>query len=124
MKQLNFSNVEEIIFHDRQVQKRLPHHMLSLFEQWRLAKRVPMLREMGKQAILDFLNGLDEDNIYALEQYFGEKIIVERLNYSIAENIRIPLNESTLCKQLCQIEGFNYFSTWRDENFLYISFWR
>ena len=125
MKYLNFSNVEELIFQDRDAQKVLPPHMFSLFEQWRLAQRVPFLRELGKQALLDLLGGLnDEEDIPVLEEYFGEKIIVERLNYNVAENIRIPLNESTICKELCDIEGFNYFSTWRDKDFMYISFWR
>ncbi len=124
MKYLNFSNVEELVFYDRDLQSRLPIYMFSLFEQWRLAQRVPFLREMGKQAIFDFLNGLDEDHLDILEEYFGEKIIVEKLNYSIALDLRIPLNETTLCRELCQIEGFNYYSMWRDEDFLYISFWR
>lgn len=124
MKYLNFSNVEELVFYDRDLQSRLPIYMFSLFEQWRLAQRVPFLREMGKQAILDFLNCLDEDHLDILEEYFGEKIVVEKLNYSIALDLRIPLNETTLCRELCQIEGFNYYSMWRDEDFLYISFWR
>jgi len=121
---LNFSNVEELVFYDRELQQRLPGHMFSLFEQWRLAQRVPFLRELGKQAILDFLKGLDEDHVAVLEEYFEDKIIVEKLNYSIAQNIRIPLNDVTLCRELCAVEGFNYYSMWRDEDFLYISFWR
>ena len=124
MKYLNFSNVEELIFHDREIQGRLPQHMFSVFEQWRLAQRIPFLREMGKSALLDCLNALEDDEVAILEEYFGEKIIVEKLNYSITDDIRIPLNESSLCQALCEIEGFNYFSTWRDEDFLYISLWR
>lgn len=124
MKYLNFSTVEELIFYDREAQNLLPPHMFSYFEQWRLAQRVPFLRDIGKRALLDFLNGLEDEDVSILEQYFGEKIFVERLNYSIVTNVRIPLNESTLCKELCEIEGFNYFSTWRDGDFLYISFWR
>lgn len=124
MKYLNFLNVEELVFYDKELQQRLPMHMFSLFEQWRLAQRVPFLREMGKQAMFDFLNGLDEDHLAILEEYFGEKIIVEKLNYNIAQNFRIPLNDTTLCRELCEVEGFNYYSMWRDEDFLYISFWR
>jgi hypothetical protein len=124
MKYLNFSNAEELVFYDRELQQRLPIYMFSLFEQWRLAQRVPFLREMGKQAVLDFLNGLDEDHLDILEEYFGERIVVEKLNYNIALNFRIPLNDTTLCRELCTVEGFNYYSMWRDEDFLYITFWR
>lgn len=124
MKILNFSNVEQLIFYDREVQKILPIHMFSLFEQWRLSQRMPFLRQLGKQALLDFLNGLTDEDIAVLEGYFDEKIIVERLNYSIVHNLVVPLNDSSLCKALCEIEGFGYFSTWRDEDFLYMTFWR
>ncbi len=124
MKYLNFSNVEELVFYNKELQQQLPMHMFSMFEQWRLSQRVPFLREMGKQAMFDFLNGLDEDHLAILEEYFGDKIIVEKLNYNIAQNFRIPLNETTLCRELCEVEGFNYYSMWRDEDFLYISFWR
>jgi hypothetical protein len=125
MKHLNFSNVEELIFYDRDVQNKLPPHMFSVFEQWRLARRVPFLRDLGKQALLDFLSGLnEEEDVLILEEYFGEKIIVERLNYNVVENIQVPLNESTICKELCEIEGFNHYNVWRDADFLYISFWR
>jgi hypothetical protein len=121
---LNFSNVEELVFFDTSVQKLLPPHMFSMFEQWRLAKRVPFLRDIGKQAVLDLLNNLTDDDVNVLEQHFGEKIVVEKLNYNIALNFKVLLSDSNICEELCKVEGFNYFSTWRDEQYLYISFWR
>lgn len=124
MLYLNFSNAEELVFFDADVQRFLPDHMFSIFEQWRLAKRIPYLREMGKQAILDFLNTVTDDDVIVLEEYFGQKIIVEKLNYSVASNYKVPLSESGACEVLCRIEGFNYFSTWRDDEYLYISAWR
>jgi hypothetical protein len=124
MLYLNFSNAEELVFFDTDAQRLLPSHMFSIFEQWRLAKRIPYLKEMGKQAILDFLNTITDDDLVVLEEYFGQKIIVEKLNYSIASNYKVPLSESGACEVLCGIEGFNYFSTWRDDEYLYISAWR
>lgn len=124
MLYLNFSNAEELIFWNTKVQNALPPHMFSIFEQWRLAKRVPYLKPMGKQAVLDFLNTLTDDEIEILEDHFGEKIVVEKLNYSVAMNIKIPLNDTKVCEELCKVEGFNYFSTWRDDEFLYLVFWR
>ena len=123
MKYLNFSNVEELIFHDRKVQSRMPAQF-SNFEMWRIAKMIPSLRPTGQQAVLDFLNTITDEEQEVLEAYFDEKIVVEKLNYSISLQIKAPLNEFGLCEELCQIEGFNYFSTWRDEDFIYISFWR
>lgn len=124
MIDLNFSNVEELIFYDKEAQKMLPSSYFSLFEQWRIAKRLPMLKDIGKQALLDFLNGLTDADIESLELYFGESLAVERLNYSIAQNVKIPIEEGKICQELCDIQSMNYFSTWRDEEFLYVSFWR
>jgi hypothetical protein len=121
---LNFSNVEELIFYDTVAQSKLPVHMFSIFEQWRLAKRIPFLREMGKQAILDFLNTLTEKDVSVLEEYFGKKIVVEKLNYNVAFDCKVPLSESKVCEELCKIEALYNFSMWRDNEYLYISFWR
>lgn len=121
---LNFSNVEELLFMNQEAQNVLPVHHFSIFEQWRLAKRVPFLREIGRQAVFDLLNALNDDDVALLEQYFDEKIVVEKLNYSVAMNYKIPLTESEVCEVLCDVVGFNYFSTWRDDEYLYISLWR
>ena len=124
MIQLNFSNAEDLIFYDLEAQQVLPIEMYSFFEQWRISKRIPYLKAIGQQAILDFLNVLNDEHIQALETYFKEPIFVERLNYSVAENIKIPLENSSICQELCKVFDFNYYNTWRDDKFLYVSFWR
>jgi hypothetical protein len=125
MKTLNFSNVEELVFMDEIVRGIMPHDLSVYFEQWKLAKRIPLLGQMGKQAILDFLNALDDDHVILLEEYFGERVFVEKLTYMLALDFKIPISEANeMCKTLCKIEGSYYFSTYRDAEFLYISFWR
>ncbi len=123
MQYLNFSTAEDLIFENREVQNLLPIHMFSYFEQWRLGKQVPMLRQVGKRAILDFLDQLEEEHVQILESYFGERIVLERLNYRTVENYKVPLSDPKLCEHLCEI-SFPYFSTWRDNEHLYISHWR
>lgn len=125
MLKLNFSNVEELVFYDKEAQKMLPPSYFSTFEQWRIAKRLPMLASIGKQAVLDFLNTLTESDIQSLEVYFQDTLFVEKLNYSITRDLKIPLADSkNVCNILCDVIDFNYFSTWRDDEYLYISFWR
>ena len=121
MKYLNFSTVEKMIFQDQEVQKILPASMFNYFEQWKLGFRVPALRQISKQAALDFLNQLTEEHVKILEEYFGESLVLEKLNYKSVENLKIPLDE--ICDALCGIE-FQHFSTWRDDEYFYISFWR
>jgi hypothetical protein len=125
MIELNFSNVEELVFYDKEAQKFLSPNYFSIFEQWRIAKRLPMLGGIGKQAILDLLNNLTSDDIDSLETYFGEKVVVQKLNYSVNQNLKVPLADANIvCRTLCEVVDYNYFATWRDEEFLYISFWR
>ena len=121
---LNFANVEELIFHDRPLQKLLPADFFSLFEQWRLGIQFPALKQLGKHAVLDFINQLNEDHIEVLESYFQEKIVLERLNYNVVNHIKVPIGEFEACKALCEVVEFGYFSTWRDKDSLYITFWR
>ena len=125
MIKLNFSNVEELVFYDKKAQGMLPPSYFSIFEQWRIAKRMPMLKSIGKQAVLDLLNTLTESDIVSLETYFQESVFLEKLNYSITRNLKVPLAETKdICNSLCDITDVNYFSTWRDDEYLYISFWR
>ena len=125
MKTINFQNAESLIFMDKDVQAVLPPYMSSYFEQWKLSKRVPMLANMGRQAILDLINGLEDEHIAALEEYFGETVLVEKLNYHLAQHYKIPLADAAfVCAEICKIEGRPYYTTWRDKDYLYISTWR
>ena len=119
---LNFSNIENYIFEDLNSQKLLPQ-FYPYFEQWRLARRLPILKQLGRQAVLDVLNQISDEDIVALEQYFGKSISIDKLEYSVIKNIQVPVN-SDLCDLLCELRGFNYFSTWRDQDHIYISLWR
>jgi|GEM_PF-1522199 hypothetical protein len=124
MLQINFSNAEDLIFYDTNLQSRLKIEMFSIFEQWRMSKRIPYLSSLGKQAILDFLNTITDEDLAILEEYFGDKIELEKLNYTVVQNFIIPISESEICEYLCRIQGMNYFSTWRDSENLHITFWR
>lgn len=121
---LNFSNVEDLIFYDKNIQNLLPVDMFSIFEQWRLSKRIPYLRSIGKEALLDFLNLIEENEIKILEDYFQQKVSVEKINYKTVVNIQVDLKKEKICQEICNIQEFNYFNTYRDENFLYLTFWR
>lgn len=81
------------------------------------------LRGISKAAILDFLNNLNENDIAILEEYFQERVFIERLNYSVAMNKELSLDQDC-CDELCSIEGDFYFSTWRNKDKVHITFWR
>lgn len=125
MLNINFTNVEPLIFENAdKIQPLLPSYYSSFFEQWKLGRQLPMLKQVGRSAMLDFLNHISDEDIAKLEEFFDERIVIEKLNYSIVQNLQIPLDQKDICQKLCEIIDFNYFSTWRDDKFLYISFWR
>jgi len=124
MKYINFNNAEELIFQNEEIKYLLPSYYWNYFEQWKMGKMMPMLKQVGKAAVLDFLNHIKDEDVEKLEEYFGERIVVEKLNYSAVFNVKIPLSETSICQKLCGFENFNYFNTWRDEEYLYIVFWR
>jgi hypothetical protein len=124
MINLNFSNVEELIFYDIEAQKILGNDMYSIFEQWKMSKRIPYLKSIGQQAILDFLNTITESQVEILENYFGKKIFIEKLNYELVKNLKISIEKKDICDELCKIEGYSYYTSFRDDNHIYLTFWK
>ena len=124
MIKLDFSNVEEFIFQNEKIRHILPAFFANYFESWNLSKRVPMLKQLGRQAMYDLLNGLDDNHVLALEEFFGERILVEKLNYNAVKNIILNLEDVDICKTLCEMVGDNYYSLFRDEHHIFITFWR
>lgn len=121
MLTINLGNIEELLFYDKKVQKLLPEFS-DLFGQWILAKQAPALRTMGKRAIINLLNGLEESHITILSRHFGQQVIVETLDYRIVKNCMFPLEEAE--RGLNTEGGFSNLALHRDGNHLYISSWR
>jgi hypothetical protein len=124
MIKLDFSNVEELIFLNEKVRNVLPPFFASYFESWTLSKRVPMLKQLGRQAMYDLLNELNEDHILSLEEFFGERIMIEKLIYNAVKNIKLSLDNAEVCDILCNIVGDNYYVVYRDDRYVFITFWR
>ena len=125
MLHINFSNIEELVMENSEMYQVLPSSARTHIELWKIGKQFPPMRQIGRQALFDLINPLDDDAIEAMEEYFGERIMLEKLNYNVVENMVVPIDDAKrICDLLCEIKGFNYFSTWRDDKHLYISFWR
>ena len=116
---INLSNVEEIVFYDKQLQRKLPEFR-HLFDQWTLALQVPTLRSLGKRSVLDFLNNLEDEHIAIIERHLGSEIAVDKLDYHIVRNYDFPVEDA----DLDGLQTYADFAVFRDEDQLYISFWR
>ena len=121
MLHINLKNIEELIFQNKEITQSLPEFRLH-FDQWRLSKMIPATRQMGKRAILDFMNDIKPEHLEILGQHFNTTVTIDRLNYGTVKNFETSLESAE--KELNQGDWLPYFSTYRDKDRLYISWWR
>jgi len=121
---LNFKNIEKLIFHNDDIRPYLPLKLQEYIYTWKMARKASFLRQTAKKAVFDFLNNLTDENIELISELLGETIRVDKVDYKTVKNIKIPISKSEICESLCEIENYNYFTTWRDSNYIYISFWK
>lgn len=121
MLDINLNNVEELVFRDKFLQKEFPEFR-SFFDQWRLAQILPAMRQMGKKAILDFMNSVRDEHLEILKNYFKQPVTVDRLDYAIVKNVDFGIFDAE--RELNEFNTFPQFSICRDKSRLYISFLR
>lgn len=122
MVHLNLKNVEQLVFRDRKLQQELPEFR-SFFDQWRLAQMLPAMRQMGRRAVIDFMNSVKDQHLEILSDHFGKLVTIDRLDYATVKNVDFGLEEA---EDRLREFGSTYpgFSTFRDGERLYVSFYR
>lgn len=118
---INLHNVEELIFHDFEIQKLLPEFMPT-FNLWHLSRMTPTMRQQGKRAVFDLLNTLEPEHLQILSSYFGREVTLKKVNCDLVEHLDCGLDEAA--SALSEVEGFVDFAVHRDNDHLYICFWR
>jgi hypothetical protein len=121
MININLQNVEELIFQNKELWRKMPD-LVYLRDQWRMSKMTPMLRALGKRSFLDFLNKVSKKHEDIISEHFGQPVTIDKLDRHIIKNITYSIDDAEDC--LFWEETYPYFSTYRKENRIYISFWR
>jgi len=119
---VNLKNIEELILKNKNTHDFLPE-LRHIIEQWYLSYRIPFLRDTRRKALLDLLNALNSYHISKLEEYLGDRVVLDKIDYKIVRDVKIPLD----CDLNLAIGDFNDFSNFtssRDENNVYICFWK
>jgi hypothetical protein len=118
---LNLNNVEEIIFRNKRLQAKLPE-LRGYFDQWHLAVRHPFLKAMGKQAVIDLLNALNDKHAELLQLHFGMPVTIDKLNNRVVRNYEFSIDEAE--QELNQLSDTAQACAYRKGEQLYISFVR
>jgi hypothetical protein len=113
------SNAEELLFYDKKVRQFLPELRVH-FDQWHLAITLPGLKSMGRRAVLDLLSAIGQDQLRALETYFGEKVEVHKIDYHIVANVTVSTNHPDISLE----HPFVGVAPYRTSNTLELTFWR
>jgi hypothetical protein len=116
---LDITNVEELIFYNPNIFKYLPDYS-NYLNQWKLAK-MAHLKSLEKQTLLDFLNNLTDQALIILEEYFGCKINLTKIDYSLVSNFSCKITNS-IDDLLKNVVNFVDFTIYRNQDNLYISF--
>lgn len=114
---INIENVEELVFLDSELRSKLPDMELT-FRQWRMG-RIHGLKSLVRQAVFDFLRNLKVTQLKVLEDYFGEDIVINNVDYSLVKNIEFEMNDVFI-----PVQGYSGLATYREGTQIYISFWR
>jgi hypothetical protein len=120
MIHVNLQNVEELVFYDTKLQLLFPEFK-HLFDSWRLSVRYPVLRNLGRRSIADFLNHLNEDRIVVLSKYFMDEVKIDVIDYHIVRNSEHDINN--VVENAKRLWHPN-IAPYRRGNRLYISSWR
>lgn len=119
---INLLNAEELLFFNKKVFEALPQH-INYYYQWRMAQMSPALKNIGKKAVADFINLLNNKEVEILEKLFEEKIVLEKFNKNSVINTEFSIND-TENQNLCEYYNYSGFAITMNKDRVAVTFWR
>jgi hypothetical protein len=117
---LSFQNISELVFYDSKVKQLLPESS-KIFDKWILGHRAG-ISAITKDAELELINSLTQEQIDKLSKYWGEPVTLQRLDSCLVKNIRSNLE--SMEKSLQEIDYKCNIILTRGKDYVYISCWR
>jgi hypothetical protein len=118
---INLRNIEEILFHNHELQKHFPEFR-HYFDQWKLAKQHSFLKQTGKQALIDTLNNLSENHLEIISNFFGMHVTIDKFNDRIVNYHQFNLE--SISEEIDKIQEFGNIFLYRDSDQVYVGTWR
>lgn len=120
--EININNIAEVIFKNYELYEKL-RELRPYFEMWRMSCKLPIhFRHQNMQSRLDFLDNINERHIQILSEYFKEDITINKLDVKTTKNYQYPVEKAQIL--LNSYERFADLALYRDEDQLYVSFWK
>lgn len=121
--EINFLNIEQFLFLDKNAQDKLPEFRND-FESWKISQMAPGLRQLGQKSLMNVLNGMNEEHLKKLSDYFGKQVFIGKLNASIVEHYNMNVENNKESEELCKYSEFREFCITRKKNEIKATFWR
>jgi tRNA G18 (ribose-2'-O)-methylase SpoU len=119
--QLNFNNVEDFVFYDSDLCRKIPG-IRPYYEQWKMSKMSSQLRILGTKAILDFLKEMTQEQQEIIERHLNMKFNIQRPDYNMINNISCEIDN--LEELLNEKNPYGYVRVYRENNTAYLTIWR
>jgi len=98
--------------------------LMFLRDHWRMSKISPIFKAMGKKALLDFLNKATKDHEKLISKHLGTSVTITKLDRHLIRNYEFPIEEAEDLLNLFDEDLYPYFTTYRKEDKVYVTFWR
>jgi hypothetical protein len=118
---LDYSNVEELVFENKRVMASLPQYK-HLFDSWSLSKRVPTLKNLGQRSLLDFLESVTEDDVEIISIVTNKDVVFQELNLQIYFDIKSKLEN--LENELSSVSNILDMCAYRNKNEVKVFLWK
>lgn len=116
--ELDFYNIENIVFDDNNVRNLLNRHK-KLLDSWVHCKINGDLSKINHFKIT-LLNLLTQDDLDDISNYYGIKFYLKKINNNIVSNFTFDLNNFNSF----DIESYKDFCIFRNKDKLYLTSWR
>ncbi len=122
MLNINLQNIEELLFKNSKIKNLLPEFQ-HFFDNWAISYRMPALKTIRKQSLINLLNSLNEEHVEKISKFLGDIVIVEQLDYHIIKNFKFSVNDF-IERELTNYNSYTNIAVSRTADNLYISLWR
>jgi hypothetical protein len=121
MIEIDLNNVEELVFHERDFVDFIPDFH-QYYDQWYLSRTNPYLKDVGRKALMNFLNNITEKQKSKIEEKFGEKVQIDRPNKTGAYSFDADVD--SLESLLNETNPYGYPRLFRKGQRVFVTVWR